>query len=224
MSTLLILRIGADSPLPGEVLARTAPNLADLGVAIFASAAGAYVTVRTEAGSALPGVGIAVALVPPLATVGITLGADRGELACGALLLFLTNLAAIALAAGLMFAVAGFVPSPERLRRRTVSLAFAAALVIALLAPLSQNGLTKAQSSSFTVDATRVAQRWAPTLEVDEIVVDPTQDPKRIKIRMTGAELRKDPAELAPDLVDEFDEPLELEFIFLPRVRIVEEP
>jgi len=77
LSTVFIPRIGSDTPLPSEVLSRTTPNLADLGIAIFAGAAGAYVTVRSEAGSALPGVGIAVALVPPLATVGITLGADR---------------------------------------------------------------------------------------------------------------------------------------------------
>jgi len=46
-------------PLPGEILARTNPNLIDLGIAIAAGAAGGFVAVRTDAGGALPGVGIA---------------------------------------------------------------------------------------------------------------------------------------------------------------------
>ncbi len=55
-----------------ELIARTNPALLDLAVAIVAGAAGAYVLVRREAIAALPGVAIAVALVPPLTTVGIT--------------------------------------------------------------------------------------------------------------------------------------------------------
>jgi uncharacterized membrane protein len=66
------------------------------------------VAVRTEASGALPGVGIAVALVPPLATVGLTAGLGEWDLAAGALLMFLTNLVAIVLAAGLVFVGAGF--------------------------------------------------------------------------------------------------------------------
>ena len=76
--------VDADVTLPGELLARTAPNLLDLAIAVAAGAAGGYVLVRKEAGSALPGVGIAVALVPPLATVGITLGLGRTDLTDGA--------------------------------------------------------------------------------------------------------------------------------------------
>ena len=53
--------------------ARTAPGLFDLGVALAAGAAGAYVAVRRTGTDALPGVAIAVSLVPPLATVGICL-------------------------------------------------------------------------------------------------------------------------------------------------------
>ncbi len=139
LTSLIIPRIGPDSPLPEQVLARTSPNLADLGIALLAGAAGAYVTVRTEAGSALPGVGIAVALVPPLATVGITLGAGRGELARGALLLFITNFAAITLAAGLMFAFAGFVPPRERFKQRALGVAVTAVLVLAVAIPLGFN-------------------------------------------------------------------------------------
>ena len=59
--------------LPQEILSRTAPGLIDLGIAVAAGAAGGYVIARPAVSSALPGVGIAVALVPPLATIGICL-------------------------------------------------------------------------------------------------------------------------------------------------------
>ena len=66
-----------------------------------------------------------MALVPPLATVGITLGLGRTDLTDGAALLFVTNLACITRAAALVFVFAGFVPRLDRLlgrRRRLTSL------------------------------------------------------------------------------------------------------
>ncbi len=68
--------------------ARTAPGILDLGVALAAGAAGAYVSVRRTGTDALPGVAIAVSLVPPLATVGICMELGRQADAAGALLLF----------------------------------------------------------------------------------------------------------------------------------------
>lgn len=222
--TELIPRIGPDSPVPAEVMARTAPNLADLGIAILAGAAGAYVTVRSEAGSALPGVGIAVALVPPLASVGVTLAADRTDLARGALLLFLTNFAAIALAAGLTFALAGFVPPRERIRRRALSLAGAALVVVAMMVPLASNTSTKLQRSVFTADAARAVEQWAPDLRVEEIEVDPKQSPKRITIVVTGSQLSGDTDELAATLAAVRGEPIEMELVFVPQISIIAEP
>ena len=95
--------------LPEEVLSRTSPTLFDLGIALAAGAAGAYTLVRKES-SAIPGVAVAVALVPPLAVVGITLENGQPDLASGALLLFATNLAAIILAAAMVLLITGFAP------------------------------------------------------------------------------------------------------------------
>jgi uncharacterized hydrophobic protein (TIGR00271 family) len=83
--------------LPGEgltreILSRTSPTLFDLGVALVSGLAGAYALCRKDVSSALPGVAIAAALVPPLATVGIGLSRFHLEIAEGALVLFLTNL------------------------------------------------------------------------------------------------------------------------------------
>lgn len=99
--------------------ARTAPGLLDLGVALAAGAAGAYVAARHTGTDALPGVAIAVSLVPPLATVGICLELRRFDDAAGALLLFLTNFAAIVVAACIVFTLSGAAPSPELRHERT---------------------------------------------------------------------------------------------------------
>lgn len=86
-----------------EMLGRTAPTLYDLLIALASGLAGAYATVNVKISSALPGVAISVALVPPLATCGLFLA--RGDTAhgFGAFLLFAANLFAIHLAASGMF-------------------------------------------------------------------------------------------------------------------------
>lgn len=58
-----------------EVMARTEPNHLHVLVAIVAGAAVAYMLARPEWSEALPGVAIAVALLPPLATIGIGIAA-----------------------------------------------------------------------------------------------------------------------------------------------------
>ena len=92
-----------------EILARTQPNLLDLGVALFSGLAGSVVVCRRGEGAgvtALPGVAIAVALMPPLCAVGFGVGSGFvWRIISGAGLLFLTNLAAIVASAFLVFYV-----------------------------------------------------------------------------------------------------------------------
>jgi len=99
-----------------EILARTQPNLLDLGVALFSGLAGSVVMSRSLSGgaaSALPGVAIAVALMPPLCTVGFGVGSGwNWQIISGAGLLFLTNLVAIAGSAFLVFYLVG-MDAPE---------------------------------------------------------------------------------------------------------------
>ena len=216
LTSLIIPRIGPDSPLPEQVLARTSPNLADLGIALLAGAAGAYVTVRTEAGSALPGVGIAVALVPPLATVGITLGAGRGELALGALLLFITNFAAITLAAGLMFAFAGFVPPRERFKQRALGVTITAVLVLAVAIPLGFNSYVKVERSEAEVVVVRAVRDWDPALEVQKVVLDDKTDPLTVLVVVSGTSMEANVNDLANEIVRVTDEAIELQLLFEP--------
>jgi uncharacterized hydrophobic protein (TIGR00271 family) len=101
---------GDPHPLPAELLARTSPNLLDLGIAMAAGAAGAYGQVRPNASDALTAVAVAVALVPPLIVVGMALQLTEWSLAAGAFYLFLANVAGIIVSAAITFVVAGLVP------------------------------------------------------------------------------------------------------------------
>ena len=95
-----------------EILARTAPNTLDLGVALFSGAIGTIATCSPVKGviTSIPGVSIAVALMPPLCVVGsgvgiaFSLNFDEGlQVSRGGALLFLTNIVAIAFASTLVF-------------------------------------------------------------------------------------------------------------------------
>ena len=97
-----------------ELIARMRPSLLDLGIALAAGAAAAFAYTRPSVSSALAGIAIAVALVPPLCTVGVALslghkaGTDIGFAmgtvsARGPFLLYLTNVFGIVLSAALIF-------------------------------------------------------------------------------------------------------------------------
>jgi len=90
-----------------EILARTHPTTYDIVIALASGLAGAYAILDEKMSAALPGVAMATALVPPLATLGLCLAAGQWQLASGAFLLFLANLVAIEFAATVVFSAAG---------------------------------------------------------------------------------------------------------------------
>ena len=100
-----------------EILARTNPNLLDLGIALLSGLAGSVVVSRGSGDgvTALPGVAIAVALMPPLCTMGFGFGAGMNlEIVGGAGLLFLTNLVAIVASAFFVFLQVGMSTAEVR--------------------------------------------------------------------------------------------------------------
>ncbi len=109
VALLIALLMGALIPHAGvtdQMLARGKPNALDLGVALISGIAAAYATARPNLLGALPGVAIAAALVPPIATAGVALSDGDALTAAGAVVLFVTNIIAIVLgAAAALFAV-----------------------------------------------------------------------------------------------------------------------
>ena len=92
----------------GQVTGRTSPGLLDLVAAIATGLAGAVALSRRDVAAVLPGVAIAISLVPPLAVVGVCLGEGDLLAAFGALLLFVSNLIALVLAGTILFAALGY--------------------------------------------------------------------------------------------------------------------
>ena len=93
--------------LTDQLRMRGEPNALDLGIAFVSGVAASYCVARPKLSGALAGVAIAAALVPPIATVGISLALGETSIAMGAALLFGTNVVAIVLGAGLNFLLAG---------------------------------------------------------------------------------------------------------------------
>ena len=103
-----IAKISAFSELGSEIIARTRPNLIDLGIAVTAGAMSGFGKIRTGISDTLAGTAIAVALMPPLCVVGICLTMGNYPFATGAFLLYFTNLLGITLACMIVFIFSGY--------------------------------------------------------------------------------------------------------------------
>ncbi|MFF2372446.1 DUF389 domain-containing protein [Agromyces sp. NPDC058110] len=136
-----------------QVAGRVSPGLIDLLAALATGVVGSIALVRRDISDALPGVAIAISLVPPLSVVGLTLESGAPNESWGALLLFLTNVAAIIATGIVVMAVYGAVrlatppQDRERLakgRRKTVIvLSFMALLIVV---PLTITTVQKVQA------------------------------------------------------------------------------
>ncbi len=107
---LWIFDVPKGRAIPYQVMLRTDPGLEDLLIALAAGTAAAYLRFHKETLSALPGVAIAVALVPPLAAAGILAYFGETRLSWEACLLYFTNLAAIILSACAVYLTMGLRP------------------------------------------------------------------------------------------------------------------
>ncbi len=97
------------SPAVPEIASRTHVSITHVILALAAGSAGAL-AFTTGAPAALVGVMVAVALMPPLATLGLMLGSGHLEEATGSLVLFLANMASVNLSALLTFKLQGIKP------------------------------------------------------------------------------------------------------------------
>lgn len=146
-----------------QIMIRTSPHLLDLMAALMTGLAGAFALARQDVSDTLPGVAIAVSLVPPLANAGILLALGEAGLASGSLLLFGTNYVAILLAGALVFAVMGFreaalSPFDPRARRRAVAIALVALVIISI--PLALTSYRLIITSKVEVRTNALAQNW----------------------------------------------------------------
>lgn len=112
MTLLMTVVIGIVWPVSldsHEIMARTDVGLSGVLLA-FASGAAAVLSMTTGLSSALVGVMVAVALLPPAAVFGMLLGSGQIQLASGALLLLAVNIVCVILSAKLVFLARGVRP------------------------------------------------------------------------------------------------------------------
>lgn len=216
-----------------EVAGRVSPGLIDLLAALGTGVVGSIALVRKDISDTLPGVAIAISLVPPLSVVGLTLESGLVGQALGALLLFVTNVAAI-LATGVV------VMAIYRVRGRQQSSALAAppvlstgtrlgqrgaivvivGLLIVVGIPLTYSTVTFTSDTSSETTVRAVAERWAQHGNWEILAV--TTDNGQVTIRATGnmpeprtaalkSELRRagvDPSRVRLDLVPSYESTL----------------
>jgi uncharacterized hydrophobic protein (TIGR00271 family) len=139
----LLAPVVIDTSTNGQIVARTSPTTLDLITALAAGAAGAYGLSRPDVSDSLPGVAIAISLVPPLTVVGISYSQGDFMSGNGALLLFLTNAFAILVMGGLTFIITGVTPLQqlaEGQHRVRSAIAAVAAFGAVILGALLLNG------------------------------------------------------------------------------------
>ena len=202
-------------PFNSEIVGRTSPTLIDLVVALAAGAAGAYAASNAKVADSLPGVAIAISLVPPLGTVGILLSHGDGASAAGAMLLFLTNFVSIVLAASVVFVLTGVVPiarlvkNAERTEGWFVSFAVAGIL---LLIPLAIGGQQAIAAATDELLATSGIEEWlveAPGFTV----VDVSVAGDVVKVAVAGPGSPPDPATLQSKLDAALGRPTDLDLV-----------
>lgn len=145
-----------------QIAGRTSPNLMDLVAALATGLAGAFAMSRRDLSAVLPGVAIAISLVPPLGVVGVTAGVGEWEQAFGAFMLFLSNVFALVIAGAFVYTMAGYsrdpAASPTAKRRRAYAIVTVLALLVAI--PLAGNTLVAYALAQWGLGVEASAEEW----------------------------------------------------------------
>lgn len=188
-----------------QAAARVSPRLIDLLAALATGAVGSIALARDDISDTLPGVAIAISLVPPLAVVGLALEAGATREAFGALLLFITNVSAI-LAMGLLVMTVHRVsrhtgtvetgPGRAFNRRRATAVIVGGLAVISVPLALTSGRIASTRSTQSKVQ--HLTEAWATGHGWEVISVDTRPD--KILVRVNGPLPEPETASLAQAL------------------------
>jgi uncharacterized hydrophobic protein (TIGR00271 family) len=196
----LLAEVPVDAARSSQVAGRVNPTLVDLAAAIATGAVGAFAVVRSDVSDTLPGVAIAISLVPPLAVVGLTLEAGRSDEAVGALLLFMTNVGAILITGVLVMALyrvrtAALESAVRPPLGRRAAIAVIVAFVVLISVPLAGSTARIVDERLTIASVTDVATAWAGSAGW-EIVTVTTRPEGIVVVRALGPAPAPDPDEL----------------------------
>lgn len=170
-----------------QITSRVSPSLTDLAIALASGVAGAFAMSRSDVADSLPGVAIAIALVPPLAVVGIALSQEQWEDALGAMLLFLTNFVSILLAGGGTLALLGLSAAHTKgmkssARRKAFMYIAIGALLVTI--PLTATTFRVARDSIAELETHRATEAWLAESDFEVTRINANGD--QIRIIITG--------------------------------------
>jgi uncharacterized hydrophobic protein (TIGR00271 family) len=205
-----------------QIVARTSPRLIDLYAALASGAVGAFAMSRKDIANTLPGVAIAIALVPPLAVVGLMLSQGEWNKAGGAFLLFFTNFLSILLAGGGVFALLGLSKSStanlkSRERRNAFLLIVLGALLV--IVPLTTTSINTGKAGFAQFYTTQAVKQWLHDTDDYELVNVVADDSGSVKVRISGAGELPPTEDLVADLSKRLDEDTTVRLVIIPSKR-----
>jgi uncharacterized hydrophobic protein (TIGR00271 family) len=217
--------------LTSEILSRGSPKLADMFIAFLSGVAAAHCMSRPKLSAALPGVAIAAALVPPIASTGIALSMvftstdiDFTSTAMGAAVLFFTNVVCIILGSAITFFAAGIRSKNVKKTKSWVQQCVIGLILFLslLLIPLSSALISKligSQKGPKIGGIAEIAEKSLPILEkfniikiTDMKVTSPKEGPLQITLMVDSSQI-PDPSvkkELEQALSQYFKRPLNI--------------
>jgi len=182
-----------------QVASRVSPSLIDLVAALATGLVGAFALVRADVSDTLPGVAIAIALVPPLGVCGLVLQEGNYAEAFGALVLFSTNVSAIIFTGTLLLLLYRVRDVAQQKGRRLEkltggSLFVVIGMVLVVAIPLGFGTSRVVAEQQITFTATPIAQQWAE--EQDWDITQISAENKTLRIIALGRPPEIDPSAL----------------------------
>jgi len=209
-----------------QVAARVTPRLVDLVAALATGVVGAVAMARDDIADTLPGVAIAISLVPPLAVIGLTAESGAYEQSLGAALLFATNVTAI-LAAGLVvmavfrlnrFASKGTHPGPSLHRWRAVIVVALSLVVISV--PLALTSMHISTVTRIESQVGNLVSDWAAEAEW-EMIETTWKPPDEVVVRVSGPDPAPDTDELRSRFADSGIDRVRIDIELMPTTRVL---
>jgi uncharacterized hydrophobic protein (TIGR00271 family) len=203
-----------------QLTGRISPRLIDLYIALAAGAAGAFALSRDDVADSLPGVAMAIALVPPLCVVGIGLAQGEIEAAVGAFLLFLTNFFAILLAGGGVLAILGISGAtlkglPRGARRG--SFLFIAIGIMLIAIPLGATSIRFFEENLVKLETIQLTRDWMRGTDYRIGHVRVAGDQVNLVIHGSGD--RPELSKLGDKLTATLDEPVDINLVVVPSAK-----
>lgn len=204
--------------LNSQVASRIEPTLVDLMIAIAAGGAGAFAMSRPDVSDSLPGVAVAIALVPPLSVVGLMISQNDWSQALGAMLLFVTNLVAILLVGAIVFVLSGVVPLyqiSKNSRRVRLSVGMALILAVVIVAVLGLSTTRFQLQAAGTSAVGRAVATWLTDTDLAATSIDVTQESAVVLVE--GPDEPPPVADLAKQIEQEWGQPMSVRVEWIPR-------